>query len=131
MDAKEMDNQDWQDFARLLTDIAGSLITLSQKADGAQRQDLQVVATELTKISSECLNKAGALLLEDAATSVAVLKEQTKKANEAIKTITDIKKAIDIATIVLKIAGSVLKKNPSSIIVELTALKNLTEKKGG
>ncbi len=125
MDAEEMDNKDWQEFAQLLTDIAGSIITISQKADDAQRQKLQAAATELGKLSSECLNKAGALLIADAQTSVAVLKEQTKKANEAIKAIADIKKAIDIATIVLKIAGSVLKNNPSSIVVELTALKKL------
>lgn len=80
-----------------------------------QRQALTGAEHDLLDRSQSVITSAVGLVLTDAQTSLDEIKKATNDANEAIKTVSSIKKGVNIATAMVALGAAITAGNPSGI----------------
>jgi len=80
-----------------------------------QRDIIEDTEWTLLNYSSDFVTQAVGLTLDDATASLKNIQEATKKAKQAVETITTIKKIVVIAGAVVKLGAAIATENPSAI----------------
>jgi len=80
-----------------------------------QRDIIEDTEWTLLNYSSDFVTHAVGLTLDDATASLKNIQEATKKAKQAVETITTIKKIVVIAGAVVKLGAAIATENPSAI----------------
>lgn len=94
----------------------------------AQRETMKNQADALSLVSDQLLNQAIRLVLDETAVSVAGVRRAAQRATAALKTLGDLRAALDVAAALAGLAGAVLSENPAAIAA---AAKNLLDVVGG
>lgn len=82
----------------------------------ADYQTLEDDSLQLHLNSMHLTTKAVGLQLNDMQKDLQAIKDATSKANNALKTIANVKKAIGIAASLVSLGGAILSENPSAIL---------------
>lgn len=86
------------------------------------RRDLEREEIDLRTFATRVRVRAVGIVLDDVDASVSRLKKATKDATEVITRIKDAKRALEIGTAVVTLAGAIVSENPQAIASALQGL---------
>lgn len=80
-----------------------------------ERSSLEAAEWSLLNTSSDVTTIAVGVILDDSQWAFNKLQGLIKEANETLETLAQVKKAINIATAAVSLAGAIISKNPAAI----------------
>lgn len=102
-------------FRDLSTELGDYRYDNWKKLTPKQRQDLENVEWSLLNHSSDMLTAAVGLVLDEADASVDQLRKATARARKAVKTLTTVRRIVDVATAAVGLSAAVLSKDLGAI----------------
>jgi hypothetical protein len=93
-----------------------------------QNQVLEELCTKILKEANDNFTWSSQLVLEDADSSLMALGRVTEQIKATLNSLKDIQYAIDVASSVVALGGSILDRNPKAILRSLQSLESRSAK---
>ncbi|MGD0537753.1 MAG: hypothetical protein ABSC03_08920 [Verrucomicrobiota bacterium] len=126
----QITSEDALDLARLFKESALGLGQFQldhwNNLSEGQRRDLTDQEYTLLDHSQNLVTYAVGVMLDEAQASLDDIREATVKANQAIQTVTNIKKVMEIATALITLGAAIYSANPSGIATAVSAVLTAT-----
>jgi hypothetical protein len=116
-------------FLRIAQSVGDYRIENRANLSKAENQRVKELHRELLDYSDEFYTTAARLVIDDIKRSMEKIVTITQNINRSYKKLKDFQKAIDIAAAAVKLAGSVLTKNPVTINNAINDLEEIIKKK--
>ena len=126
----QITSEDALDLAKLFKESAVGLGQFQldhwNNLSEGQRRDLTDQEYTLLDHSQNLVTYAVGVMLDEAQASLDDIREATVKANQAIQTVTNIKKVMEIATALITLGAAIYSANPSGIATAVSAVLTAT-----
>jgi len=126
----QITSEDALDLARLFKESALGLGQFQldhwNNLSEGQRRDLTDQEYTLLDHSQNLVTYAVGVMLDEAQASLDDIREATVKTNQAIQTVTNIKKVMEIATALITLGAAIYSANPSGIATAVSAVLTAT-----
>ena len=93
----------------------------------SQHREIARLHWEVLNASEEILVQSAVLVLNEAAQSIAAIKQLSVRMGKILEALSDVQKGIDIISTLAAVAGSILSGNPLSVLKAINALENTIE----